>query len=84
MATPNDAITVLNPGAGGDSMNDTISTQSDGVTRVKSERIVQIDDNGAFIARGNPLDTTDVQALEVLEDIRDLLRQLVRLNGGLA
>src|SRR5438132_244049 len=36
---PNDTITVLNPGAGGDPMDESLVTQSDGATQGKRPRV---------------------------------------------
>lgn len=48
--TPNDATTVLNPGSGGDTMNESVITQVSGKV-AKSERLVPTTDQGQLYSQ---------------------------------
>src|SRR5262245_18635324 len=49
-----DTTTVLNPGASGDVMNESLVTQSDGITQAKSPRVVLTSDSDGT-AFANPI-----------------------------
>ena len=83
MAT--DATTVLNPGVGGDSMDESQHFQRDGATQAKSPRVVLVLDDGSVIGVAKPLPVALSSAdSRVLADIRDLLKKLVKQSGGIA
>lgn len=84
MTTNNDDPTTLNPGQGGDSMDQTGVRQPDGAANRKRPRIVPAHDSGELHGPEFPGWSTDEHTHQLLTEIRDLLVQLVRLNGGVA
>lgn len=56
MATPNDTTTTLNPGVGGDVMDESLVTQEvDGLTAAKRPRVVLGGDGGELFGDENPM-----------------------------
>lgn len=51
----NDSTTELNPGSGGSKMDESIVTQSDGITTAKRTRVVLGSDSGELYGDENPL-----------------------------
>lgn len=84
MAKPNDTTTVLNPGTGGDSMDESSVPQDDATTIAKRPRVVLGRDDGKLLDAITPL-TVQLCAQDraLLRDIRDYLERLVRQGGGL-
>jgi len=74
-----DTVTVLNPGVAGDSMDESLVTQSDGVTQAKRPRVVPGGDDGKLQSfetdgarvRGNVRDSEVVNLLtEILFEMK--------------
>lgn len=60
MSTANkDTTTVLNPGVGGDSLDESLVTQSDGITAAKRQRVVVGDDAGNLFDAQRPMPVGD-------------------------
>ena len=84
LGTPNDTTTTLSPAAapGGDVMDETLVTQSDGHTEAKRERVVPTFDDGTIMGAGQPGNAIPVymrnsnQLLACLVEIRDLLSDI--------
>lgn len=73
-ATRNDTTTVLNPGAAGDAMDESLVTQSDGTTQAKRPRVVPGGDDGSlqgFDHDGvrNRAAVVDHQAVGLLQEV---------------
>lgn len=85
MSTADNATTTnLNPGVGGDSMNESLITQADGQTQAKSPRVVLQLDDGTLVSMKGPLPVSlQSDDRQIFLDIRDSLRQLVALTGGI-
>lgn len=80
----NDTTTTLYPGVGGDTMAESLLTLADGSTQAKAPRVVLASDDGSLVGKLSPLAVSLCQDDRVLlETIRDLLSQLVSLQGGL-
>lgn len=54
-----DTTTQINVGVGGDKMDESLVTQSDGVTNAKRPRVVLGDDKGQLFGVDNPTPVTD-------------------------
>ncbi len=54
-----DTTTTLNAGSGGDKMDESLITQSDGVTQAKRPRVVSGDDDGNLFGARNPTPVQD-------------------------
>lgn len=80
MANPNDTTTELNPGSGGDTMDETSVVQSDGETSAKRPRVdvgfAGDDEQGRLVAKGNPLPVSNEEVREVLQGIAKDLSEL--------
>lgn len=77
-----DTTTVLNPGVGGDSMDESLVTQSDGTTQVKRPRVVPGDDEGNLFGKKNPMPVQDTSQRLAYE--RDQLLAVSRLGISLS
>lgn len=83
---PNDTSTVLNPGVGGDAMDETLATRADG-TQVKRPRVVLGTDDGRLVgsAAGDAvLPTRDDQVLAALNSIDQKLGTIIELLASIA
>jgi hypothetical protein len=78
-----DTKTTLNPGTGGDDMDESLVIQSDGVTAAKRPRVVMGLDDGRLIHLGNALPVTDPDVVGVLKEIRDDMRVIRLLLEGI-
>lgn len=75
----NDAATVLNTGSGGDSIDETLVTRSDG-TSVKRTRVVVGDDDGRLFGKDGPdMPVTNEQMLGALFKIEKHLEHIAML-----
>lgn len=77
-----DTVTTLNPGAAGDSMDETLATQADGITAAKRPRVqvgVETDPMVpalSLISAKHPLPVETPEEIRLLRDIRDALVDL--------
>ena len=77
-----DSTTVLNPGLGGDTIDDTLVVQSDGTTQAKRSRVeigVTEDAIPTLVGDQNPFPVEMNQEAILLQEIRDELRELRKL-----
>lgn len=81
---PTDSSTTLNPGVGGDVLDESSVVQSDGSTVAKRPRVdigFQSDDpEGRLVAKGTPLPVDNPQLDRIantLDEIRDLLTLVI-------
>lgn len=77
MAT--DTTTQLNPGTGGDQMDESLVTQSDGVTQAKRPRVVPAHDDGRVANKYAPSFAADEQAHVQLDQIARRLDDIYML-----
>jgi hypothetical protein len=68
---------------GGDSMDETLATQSDGVTQAKQPRVGLAQSDGSLVGPTSPAYVVSDETNEFLRQIVKLLGQLVELNGGI-
>ena len=72
---PSDTTTTLNPGTGGDVMDESLVLQADGTTEAKRPRVVVGFDDGTLAT--NKRRGTVVESLVADEELRHLLRLLL-------
>lgn len=76
-----DTTTTLNPGAGGDVMDESLVKQSDGSTQAKRPRVVAGDDDGNLFGARNPMPVTDRSQRDANE--RAILSSYAKLDVNL-
>lgn len=82
----NDTQTTLNPGTGGDVMDETLATRADG-TQAKRPRVVLGTDGGPLVGRDTgevALPTRDDAVLEALNSIDQKLGTIIELLASFA
>jgi hypothetical protein len=76
-----DTTTTLYPGVGGDSMDESLVTQSDGATQAKRAR-VDVGADGQLTSKSNPLPVESAEAIRLLASIAEdarAIRQILEL-----
>jgi hypothetical protein len=75
-----DTTTVLNPGSGGDSMDESSVVQADGSTTAKQPRVhvaFGADDvRSRLVSNSSPLPVADERALALLQQMADDVREM--------
>lgn len=78
-ANQNDTTTALNPGAGGDSMDESLVVQSDGATLAKRPRVVMGFDDGRLIDDGHEGNVVIAMPVALAPELHDQVNEMIDL-----